>query len=74
MDELIKKQIADSIRNFKLPKYNELPNVGLYLEQTVTYINQCITPLGCAPITSSMISNYVKKNVVPGPIKKQYYK
>lgn len=73
MNELAKKQIADSIRDFHLPKYDELPNVGLYLEQTVTYINQCIAPLGCAPITSSMISNYVKKDVVPGPVKKQYY-
>ena len=73
MDELTKKQIADSIRDFNLQKYDELPNVGLYLEQTVTYINQCIAPLGCAPITSSMISNYVKKDVVPGPVKKQYY-
>ena len=69
----MKNQMVDSIRGFHLPRYNELPDVGLYLEQTVTYINQCITPLGCAPITNSMVSNYVKKNVVPGPVKKQYY-
>lgn len=65
--------MADSIRDFRLPRYNELPDVGLYLEQTVKYINQCIAPLGCVPITNSMVSNYVKKNVIPGPIKKQYY-
>ena len=73
MHETIKKQIADSIRDFRLPRYDELPDVGLYLEQTVTYINQYIRPLGCTPITNSMVSNYVKQNVVPGPIKKQYY-
>lgn len=66
-------KVANSVCDFKLPKYNELPNVGLYLEQTVLYINQYITPLGCAPITGSMISNYVKKDVIPGPKKKQYY-
>ena len=70
---MIKMKVANSVCDFKLPKYNELPNVGLYLEQTVLYINQYITPLGCAPITGSMISNYVKKDVIPGPKKKQYY-
>lgn len=73
MREIIRKEMADSIRDFRLPRYNELPDVGLYLEQTVKYINQCIAPLGCAPITNSMVSNYVKKNVIPGPVKKQYY-
>lgn len=73
MKEITKKQMADSIRDFRLPRYDELPDVGYYLEQTVTYINQCITPLGCTPITNSMISNYVKKNVFPGPQKKQYF-
>ena len=73
MREIIRKEMADSIRDFRLPRYNELPDVGLYLEQTVKYINQCIAPLGCAPITNSMVSNYVKKKVISGPIKKQYY-
>ena len=73
MREIIRKEMADSIRDFRLPRYHELPDVGLYLEQTVKYINQCIAPLGCAPITNSLVSNYVKKNVIPGPVKKQYY-
>ena len=30
-------------------------------------------PLGCIEITSSMISNYVKKGLLPSPVKKQYY-
>lgn len=73
MNDLRKKQVTEAIRDFHLPKYRELPNVGLYLEQTVKYINQCIAPLGCTPITASMISNYVKQDVAPGPIKKLYY-
>lgn len=73
MNEKTKKQMADAIRELHLPRFDELPNVGYYLEQTVTYINQCIEPLGCAPITSAMIGNYAKKNVVPGPVKKLYY-
>lgn len=74
MRETTKKAMADSIRGFHLPRYHELPDVGYYLEQTVIYINQCIAPLGCAPITSSMISNYVKQNVISPPVKKQYNK
>lgn len=72
MRETTKRRMADSIRGFHLPRFDELPDVGYYLEQTVTYINQCIAPLGCAPITSSMISNYVKQSVISGPVKKQY--
>ena len=47
MDKNIKLTLADSMQNFHLPRYDELPNVGLYLEQTVKYINQCLHPLGC---------------------------
>jgi len=47
--------------------------MGLYLEQVVRYINNCLAPLGCVEITSSMVSNYVKKGLVDNPVKKQYY-
>lgn len=57
--------------NFHMPRFEEIPNVGLYLEQTVQYINDCIEPLDLA-ITSSMLSNYVKKGYVDRPVKKQY--
>ena len=56
---------------FQMPRFREIPNVGLYLEQTVQYINDCIAPLDLA-ITSSMLSNYVKKGYVDRPVKKQY--
>ena len=60
------------IEHFHLPTYREIPTVGLYLEQTVKYINECLRPLGCIEITSSMVSNYIKKGYAPRPIKKQY--
>ena len=47
--------------------------MGLYLEQTTKYINGYLEPLGCMDITPSMVSNYVKKGLVPNPIKKQYF-
>ena len=61
-----------TIKTFHLPRYDEIPNVGFYLEQTAEYINQCLEPLQDVTITSSMISNYVKKGLVANPVKKQY--
>ena len=73
MKEKTKKQMADSIRVFHMPRYEELPDSGLYLEQTAQYMNQILQPLGCVSITPSMISNYVKKGLIKGPEKKRYY-
>ena len=33
-----KLQISQSIENFRLPRYNEIPNMGLYLEQATKYV------------------------------------
>lgn len=65
--------MAESIADFALPRYDEIDNVGLYLEQVVEYINFYLAPLGEAKITASMISNYVKRKIVQAPLKKQYY-
>lgn len=63
-----------TINELHMPKFQELPDVGLYLEQTVKYINGYLEPLGCMEITTSMVSNYVKKGYVASPVKKQYYR
>lgn len=72
MKQETKAQIAASVHSFRLPRYNEVPNVGLYLEQTSKYISEYLTPLGECALTSSMISNYVKKGLISSPVKKQY--
>ena len=60
------------IEQFRLPRYREIPDVGLYLDQTVKYINRYLAPLGCMEITTSMVSNYVKKGYISNPVHKQY--
>lgn len=55
-----------------LPLYREIPDVGLYLEQVSKYISGQTESLGLGSVTGSMISNYVKKKMVAGPVKKQY--
>ena len=73
MELKLKRQMAESVRGFRLPRYAEIPTVGLYLEQTIKYINGFLAPLGCLELTGSMVSNYVKKGLIPAPVKKQYF-
>lgn len=72
MNAEIKRQLADTVRDFHMPRYSEIPNVGLYLEQTAKYISEYLAPLQQGAITGSMIGNYVKKGLVASPVKKQY--
>lgn len=72
MKKEIKEEIAKSIESFCLPRYNEITDVGLYLNQTTQYISDFLSPLEGITITSSMISNYVKQGLVKNAVKKQY--
>ena len=67
-----KIQVAEALRDFSLPRYNEIPTVGLYLEQATKYVGEYLAPLGDYTLTPSMISNYVKKGLIANPVKKQY--
>ncbi|MBE6588010.1 MAG: DUF1836 domain-containing protein [Ruminococcaceae bacterium] len=73
MNNDIKSVFAQKVGDFRFPRYSELPNVGLYLEQITKYTNGILAPLGVAELTPSMISNYVKKGLVDSPVKKLYY-
>lgn len=64
--------VSTLVRDFTLPKYNEIPSVGLYLEQVSKYITECLEAIPGSGLTTSMISNYVKKKLVSNPVKKQY--
>lgn len=72
MKQETKQALSHSLDGFHLPRYSEIPNVGLYLDQVTKYINEYLTELGQCPLTNSMVSNYVKKGIIPSPVKKQY--
>lgn len=72
MKQETKQQISLSVQNFRLPRYNEIPSVGLYLEQASKFICEYLAPFGENALTGSMISNYVKKGLISNPVKKQY--
>lgn len=69
----MKSLFAAKVGEFRLPRYEDLPDMGLYLEQVIKYINGTLSPLGCHEITPSMVSNYVKKGVISAPARKKYY-
>ena len=68
----MQNRITADIAAFRLPRYAQIPEVGLYLEQVVRYINARLAPLGEPELTGSMVSNYVKQKLVPAPLKKLY--
>lgn len=74
MKEMLSETIAATMRGFCLPRYGELPEDGLYLEQTCRYISDLLSPLENANLTASMISNYVKKDILANPVRKQYFR
>lgn len=63
-----------NIVDFHLPRYNEIPDVGLFLEQTVRLINGYLSPLEGFELTNSMVSNYVKQKIIAPPVKKLYHR
>ena len=56
----------------QMPRYAELPTMGLYLEQVTAYLNERLAPLEDVRLTSAMVSNYVKHHLVERPVKKLY--
>ena len=66
---------AEDLMNYRCPRWNELPEIDLYIDQVV-YILQNSLSVFCkdnAPIiTASMINNYVKQDVLIPPVKKKY--
>ena len=71
-------EFGKDILEFHIPRWEELPDIELYMDQVITFIenNLSIYPFINSEkiITSSMINNYVKLNLIPKPIKKKYNK
>lgn len=64
-----------AIATFHLPRYSQIPDISLYMDQLITYITECVSLLdasGDKPLTPSMVNNYVKQHLVPQPKKKRY--
>ena len=59
---------------YRLPRYKEIPDVGLLLDQVARLVNSYLEPYQDIRLTNSMISNYVKHDIIARPVKKLYYR
>lgn len=73
------------LNDIHMPRWNELPNVDLYLDQVVTFINSSLNSFILSNVsnlsktenqvlTKTMINNYVKNKLIEPPKKKKYSK
>ena len=60
-----------SLKDFRLPDWESLPQLGLYMDQVILLLRQYLGPLSRSeedkPITASIINNAGKKEIQPGP-------
>lgn len=65
-----------ALKELSIPRWEELPDLDLYMDQVLSYINSRLEPLSIGEektvLTSSMVNNYVKTNIVKPPVKKHY--
>lgn len=74
----ILESILDSLSKMEYIKSSEIPNIDLYMDQVLTFMN---TNLEDAKryendkiMTKTMINNYAKNHLLPAPEKKKYSK
>ena len=67
---------SDTLQDFHLPRWEELPNFDLYLDQVITliegYLQHLFDEENDTILTSAMINNYVKLKLIPKAEKKRY--
>lgn len=59
-------------KEIHLPRFHELPDIELYADQVITYLNMHLAIFNNTDLTRTMINNYVKQGVVSSPVKKKY--
>ena len=73
----------EDIEKFHIPRWEELPEIDLYLDQVVSFIDKYLLyylndddqkddKKEQNVLTKTMINNYVKQKIMEAPIKKKY--
>ncbi len=80
------KRVVDELKRWEaywktyhLPAWNEIPNLGLYMEQVIGLMTEYLHVPKTENreesfVTAATINNYVRKKVMPKPVKKKYYR
>ena len=70
------QSILAPIRGYRPTSWDQIPDLGLYMDQVVTFITRVYEPLYGEDIygylSPSMINNYVKSKLIPRPTGKKY--
>ena len=74
LEELMRK-----LNQLSYVKPEEIPNIDLYMDQVLSFINERTRYLSRNPkedklFTKTMINNYAKTKILPPPVKKKYSK
>ena len=67
------------LNEYKLPVWESIPNFGLYMEQVIVLLKEYLDYLPPELkeeqfITAATINNYVRRELMPEPVKKKYYR
>ena len=69
-------QWTQQVRHYHIPRYEELPAIELYMDQVVAVIDDdlriFLRDAKDRRLTPAMINNYVKRRILPPPVKKRY--
>ena len=64
------------LEEYRLPEWEDLPALPLYMDQVIYLMNRYLSPLPREAeqkaVTPAMINNYVKLGIIPRPVKKRY--
>lgn len=74
----ILESILESLDKMQYIKSSEIPNIDLYMDQVLTFMNHNLEWSkrydGDKILTKTMINNYAKNHLLPAPDKKKYSK
>jgi len=69
------KKLQAFLDTLKLPNYDALPDIELYKDQVLSYLARVpISHRNDDEITSAMINNYIKAELLPRSNGKKYFK
>ena len=64
------------VKAFHLPRFQEIPDIDLYMDQLLFYIERVFQPLDNVSkekvLTTAMVNNYVKQKLIHPPSRKRY--
>lgn len=77
-----------AVSGYSLPKWENIPDIGLYMDQVIVLLSQYLGLISPAEIketdegeqsdgkifSASAINNYVRLKIMPAPIKRKYYR